>query len=59
MDPILAAVVIVIALAMLALIVGLLAAVIVAIVFRQSDVANGLVKAIERIARETVKRFPK
>lgn len=50
---------IIVVLALVGIIVSLLAVAIVAIVFGQSDIAAVMGKAVERIARESIKRIPK
>ena len=58
MDPILAAVFTIVALSLVGIIISLLAVAIVAVVFGQSDIAAVMGRAVERIAREALKRFP-
>ena len=59
MDPISATLLAIVTLALVSIIVSLLAVAIVAVVFGQSDIAAVMGKAVERIAHETIKRFPR
>lgn len=58
MDPILAVVLTIVTLALVGIIISLLVVAIVAIVFGQNSTAVAMGKAVERIAREVIKRIP-